>query len=135
MIIVKGNKQQSECIREQIRQFLEGDLLLTMNIEKTHITHVDDGFIFLDQQIIRKHGPRGVKRSVTTISHDKMRSFARSISDEISGNYGENKIFMIEKLNRKFAGWATFYQFTDYTSSVYRRIDRILFWKLAHWLA
>ncbi|AHC15636.1 group II intron reverse transcriptase/maturase [Salinispira pacifica] len=135
VIQVKGNRQHAELIREQARSFLEDTLHLTLNMEKTHITHVDDGFVFLGHRIIRKRGPRGIKRPVTTIPHQKAKAFARSIAQELSGNYSENKIAMVERLNRKLAGWANFYQFTDYTSYVYRRIDRVVFWKLAHWLA
>jgi RNA-directed DNA polymerase len=54
---------------------------------------------------------------------------------ELSGNYSKNKIDMVESLNRKLAGWANFYQFTDYTAVMYGKLDRIIFWKLAHWLA
>ena len=39
--------------------FLEGDLKLTLNMDKTHITHVNDGFVFLGHLIIRKRGSRG----------------------------------------------------------------------------
>ena len=46
-----------------------------------------------------------------------------------------NKIDMVEKLNRKLAGWANLYLFTDYPAVMYGKLDRIIFWKLAHWLA
>lgn len=41
VITVKGNKQAAEAIREQCREFLEGKLKLTLNMEKTQITHVN----------------------------------------------------------------------------------------------
>jgi len=40
-----------------------------------------------------------------------------------------------DRLNRQLAGWAAFYKFTNFTARVFRRIDRVIFWKLAHWLA
>ena len=45
-----------------------------------------------------------------------------------------NKIAMIERLNRKLAGWAAFYRFTDYTATAFQRIDHVVFWKMGHWL-
>jgi len=33
---------------------LEGTLKLTLNMDKTKITHVNDGFVFLGHRIIRK---------------------------------------------------------------------------------
>ena len=134
-VIVKGNKVHAEAIREECRAFLEGRLKLTMNMDKTHITHVNDGFTFLGHRIIRKRGPRGTMRTVTTIPRDKFRNFAHKLVKELSGNYSVNKIDRVESLNRKLAGWANFYRFTDYTAVMYGKLDRIIFWKLAHWLA
>ena len=135
MVIVKGNRAQAEQICKECQMFLEGELKLTLNMEKTHITHVNDGFTFLGHRIIRKRGPRGTMRTVTTIPKDKFKNFARKLVKELSGNYSVNKIDMVESLNRKLAGWANFYQFTNYTAVMYGKMDRIVFWKLAHWLA
>lgn len=135
IVIVKGNKHHAEAIREECRAFLEGKLKLTLNMGKTHITHVNDGFVFLGHRIIRKRGPRGVRRPVTTIPREKARAFARRVSASLSGHHHANKIDTVEALNRQLAGWATFYQYTDYTAMVYRHVDRVVFWKLAHWLA
>ena len=135
VVVVKGSKAQAEVIREECREFLEGRLKLTLNMDKTHVTHVNDGFTFLGHRIIRKRGPRGTMRPVTTIPMDKFRNFAHKLVEELSGNYSVNKIDMVESLNRKLAGWANFYQFTDYTAVIYGKLDRIVFWKLARWLA
>jgi RNA-directed DNA polymerase len=66
---------------------------------------------------------------------DKFRNFANKLVKELSGNHSVNKIDMVESLNRQLAGWANFYQFTDYTAVMYGKLDRIIFWKLARWLA
>ena len=135
VVVVKGNKAHAEAIREECRAFLEDGLKLTLNMDKTHVTHVNDGFVFLGHRIIRKRGHRGTMRPVTTIPKDKFRNFAHYLVTELSTNYSVNKIDMVESLNRKLAGWANFYQFTDYTAVMYGKLDRIIFWKLAHWLA
>jgi len=41
----------------------------------------------------------------------------------------------VVKLNQKLKGWAQFYRHTDFTAKVYSKIDGVIFWKLAHWLA
>jgi RNA-directed DNA polymerase len=135
VIIVKGRKAHAEVIRDECREFLEGSLKLTLNMDKTHITHVNDGFTFLGHRIIRKRGPKGTMRAVTTIPKDKFQNFAHKLVKELSGNYSVNKIDRVESLNRKLAGWANFYPFTNYTAVIYGKMDRIVFWKLAYWLA
>ncbi|EDU7996635.1 group II intron reverse transcriptase/maturase, partial [Salmonella enterica subsp. diarizonae] len=135
VLIVKGTKSQAEAIREECRSVLEDSLKLRLNMDKTRITHVNDGFIFLGHRIIRKRSRYGGMRVVTTIPRDKARNFAASLTTLLSGNYSESKIDMVEILNRKLKGWAVFYQFVDFKAKVFSYIDRVVFWKLAHWLA
>ena len=135
VVIIKGTKQEAEDIRDQCRDFLEGILKLNLNMEKTHVTHVNDGFIFLGHRIIRKRGPKGNMRVVSGIPKEKAKAFARSLSKELSNDYSCSKIDKVERLNQKLKGWAQFYRHTDFTAKVYSKIDRIVFWKLAHWLS
>ena len=135
VVIVKGDKRQAEAIRDQCRDFLEGRLHLTLNMDKTHITHVNDGFIFLGHRLIRKRGPKGNMRVVSGIPKDKAKAFSHSLSEALSGDHSCSKIDKVEQLNRKLKGWAQFYRHTDFTANVYSKIDRIIFWKLSNWLA
>lgn len=135
VLIVKGTRAQAEIIREECRSVLEGCLKLRLNMDKTRITHVNDGFIFLGHRIIRKRSRYGDMRVVSTIPKEKARNFAASLTALLSGNYSESKIDMVEILNRKLKGWAAFYQFVDFKAKVFSYIDRVVFWKLAHWLA
>ena len=80
VIVVKGTREarRGSCVRS-CREFLEGELRLTLNMDKTHITHVNDGFVFLGHRIIRKRGPRGRMRPVTSIPWEKYRGFAQRL--------------------------------------------------------
>lgn len=135
VVIVKGSKAHAEAIRDECRMFLEQDLKLTLNMDKTHITHVNDGFIFLGHRIIRKRGSTGRMVVVTTIPKEKAKAFTRKLSDTLSTDHDLCKVDMVERLNRQLAGWAAFYKFTDFTARIFRRIDHVVFWKMAHWLA
>jgi len=135
VVIVKGTRAHAEVIREECRAFLEGRLKLTLNMDKTHITHVDDGFVFLGHRIIRKRGSNGRMSVVTTIPKEKAKTFARRLVEALSGNHDVASVDMIDSLNHQLAGWAAFYKFTDFTARTFQRIDTVVFWKLAHWLA
>jgi RNA-directed DNA polymerase len=135
VVIVKGTKAHAEAIRGECRAFLEDRLKLTLNMEKTHITHVDDGFVFLGHRIIRKRGSHGRMSVVTTIPKEKAKTFACRLVEVLSGNHDAAAVDMIDGLNRQLAGWAAFYKFTDFTARTFRRIDTVVFWKMAHWLA
>lgn len=135
VVIVKGTKAHAMEIREECRSFLEGRLKLTLNMEKTHITHANDGFVFLGHRIIRKQESNGRMSVVTTIPRKKAKAFVRKLTETLSGNHDVSKVDMVDRLNRQLAGWTAFYKFTDFTARIFRRIDHVVFWKLAHWLA
>jgi hypothetical protein len=71
---------------------------------------------------------------VTTTPKEKAKAIAHKLSKALSGNHDINTVDMVDRLNRQLAGWAAFYKFTDYTAKIFQRIDRVLFWTLAHWL-
>ena len=135
VFIVKVTKAQAETIREECRGILEDSLKLRLNIDKTRITHVNGGFIFLGHRLIRKRSRYGDMRGVSTIPRDKARNFTASLTVLLSGNYSESKIDMVEILNRKMKGWSAFYQFVDFKAKVFSSIDHVVLWKLEHWLA
>ena len=135
VVLVKGTKAHAESIREECRAFLEDRLKLMLNMDKTHITHVDGGFVFLGHRIIRRRGSSGRMSVVTTIPKEKAKTFARRLVEVLSGNHEVAVVDMIDGLNRQLAGWAAFYTFTDFTARTFRHIDHVVFWKMAHWLA
>ena len=104
-------------------------------MDKTAITHVNDGFTFLGHRFIRKPRANGDMRVVTTIPKEKARNFSASLAKLLSKEHDRDNAEMIEKINRKIDGWANFYQFVDYKAKVFHHIDQVVFWKLAHWLA
>jgi Tn3 transposase DDE domain len=71
---------QAETLREECRSVSEGSLKLRLNMDKTSITHVNDGFIFLGHRIIRKRSRYGDMRVVSTIPKEKARNFAASLT-------------------------------------------------------
>jgi RNA-directed DNA polymerase len=135
LVVVKGTKAHAEDVREACREFLEEKLKLTLNMEKTHITHVNDGIVFLGHRIIRKRGARGQMRPVSSIPWEKYRRFAEKLVKQLSGDYSMNPMDLIESLNRQLTGWANFYRYTDHTATIYSKVDRTVFWKLGYWLA
>ena len=74
-------------------------------------------------------------RVVTGIPKEKARAFSHMLCKELSGDYSGSMIDKVEKLNQKLRGWAQFYRHTDFTAMIYSKIDQVVFWKLAKWLA
>ncbi len=134
VIVVKGTKAQAQAIREECREVLEDELKLSLNMDKTHITHVNDGFVFLGHRLVRKRSGHGHMRVATTIPREKARAFSASLTSLLSRGHSDTVVDKIESINRRLTGWANFYQFVDFRARVLGKIDRIVFWRFAHWL-
>src|SRR3546814_4124560 len=107
----------------------------TTLFRSTHITHVDDGFVFLGHRIIRRRGSSGRMSVVSTIPKEKAKTFARRLVEALSGNHEVAAVDMIDSLKRQLVGWDAFYKFTDFTARTFRRIATVVFWKMPHWMA
>ena len=134
LIAVKGTRAQAEAIREECKEYLHNDLRLVLNMEKTRITHVNDGFVFLGHRIIRKRGKKGTMRVADGIPREKVSGFTDRIRKHFDENYGMSGAEMIDSLNLKIDGWGRFYQYVDQKSRAFRKVDRTVFRKMARWL-
>src|SRR2546423_3508224 len=47
LLLTNGSKEVAYRLRDEIQTFLQDELKLELSVEKTHITHVNDGFDFL----------------------------------------------------------------------------------------
>ena len=61
VVLVRGTEAQAHQIKEQTAEFMREQMRLTLSPEKTHVTHVDDGFDLLGFRIVRAPW-RGSKR-------------------------------------------------------------------------
>ena len=57
VVLVRGSKAQAQALKEQTAECMREQLRLTLSPEKTHITHVDDGFDLLGFRIVRRPRP------------------------------------------------------------------------------
>ena len=51
VVLVHGTRSEAEALKTEIAQLLAERVKMTLSAEKTHITHIDDGFVFLGFRI------------------------------------------------------------------------------------
>jgi len=134
VILSNGTKEQAEELKEEVHNFLKGNLKLKLSLEKTKITHLNDGFNFLGFKIQRKQGHNGMKTKVLIPKEavDRVKDKVAHATDKASYNDSVNSTILA--LNRIIGGWCRYYQYTSKASSVFNDIEHFTFWKLAHWL-
>jgi RNA-directed DNA polymerase len=81
VFITRGSKRYAERLREEISQILRKECSLELSLEKTHITHVRDGFSFLGFQLECSTGRSGNIVPKIRIGQKGIQNFKRGIYD------------------------------------------------------
>jgi hypothetical protein len=133
VILVRGTKTQAQALKEQTAEFMREQMRLTLSPEKTHITHVDDGFDFLGFRIKRR--PRG--RIPVAYSFPSERSF-RDIKHRIKELTGRSNIGLsldelVHSLNPILRGWTNYHRHAA-AKRCFSYLDHYLWWRVMLWL-
>jgi RNA-directed DNA polymerase len=101
---------------------------LELSHEKTSITHIDDGFDFLGQNV-RRYGTKLLLKP----SRKNVRTFLAGIDDVIQHEGGHLTAGeLIERLNPKIRGWALYHRHAS-SARLFARVDDVIFKKLWRW--
>jgi RNA-directed DNA polymerase len=121
-------------MREELYQFLKSKLRLELSKEKTKITHINDGFIFLGFRIYRGQGGSDITTKIV-IPDEAMDKVRVKICIALSPTSHQDSVnSKITGLNRLIQGWCQYYQYTSKASSQFHQLEYELFWEMAHWL-
>ena len=129
-----GTKAAAQDMQEELKTLL-AHMGLTLSEEKTKLTHITEGFLFLGYKIIREIGTNGhmvpkvlIPDSAITKNRHKVRGMLapHTFKDSVKAK--------ILALNRVTNGWCQYYRVTSYPSAVFNKRRYELFWDMAHWL-
>lgn len=84
--------------------YLEGELKLRINAEKTHIAHSDDGVKFLGVEIYTNY---------TRIQEKKLRAFKAKVKKITRRNQGRNLAGVISELNPVLRGYVNYFRIAN----------------------
>jgi len=134
VILCNGTRGDAEAIRREVHDFLRDELRLTLSMEKTKVTHLNDGFDFLGFTLRRSMGSRGVGVK-TLISAKAVRRHLDFLKAALNPTTQEGSFAAkVMALNRAIAGWCRYYQYTSKASTQFGRLDYETFWMAVHWL-
>ena len=101
VVMGNGTKAAAEAMRDKLHEFLSERLKLTLSLEKTRITHIDDGFRFLGYEVRRAMTGQGFKHPKMLIPSDaqvKMRNVIRAITEHSTHHHAANAKFLARSI-------------------------------------
>jgi RNA-directed DNA polymerase len=126
-IITGASKELLEDeIKPLVEQFMR-ERGLTLSAEKTHITHIEEGFDFLGQNIRKYKGKMIIKPAKKNV-----KTFLKKVRDIIKTNKQATAAYLIEKLTPVIRGWANYHQHVA-SKATYHSVDHAIFQSLWRW--
>jgi RNA-directed DNA polymerase len=129
VFITRGTKQYAESLREQIRDFLDRECGLALSLEKTHVTHVRDGFDFLGFRLIQETGQGGKPVPKIRIGIKALQNLRARLNDAIRRRPQQESVAL--RLRRGSAvvrGWSEYFRIAHNFTDVAGTLDHQAFW-------
>ena len=126
--MITGTSQ--EVLMNEVKLQLIGFLQergLTLSEEKTHITHINDGFDFLGFNLRKYKGKLLIKPSKSNVL-----SFLSNLRELIRKHATTSVNDLIKILNPKLRGWANYYRHCV-AKRTFGYVGHQIFWTLWRW--
>jgi len=132
VVLVKGSREQAEALLEQLGGRVEA-IGLSLKPEKTGVTHIDEGFVFLGQRIVRR--AKGPKRYVYTFVCNEALA---SVKRKVKALTGRSTIHLelselIRALNPILRGWAGYFRYAA-AKRTFAYLGNYAWWRVMRWL-
>ena len=126
-IITCKTKEQAEQFVPVIAEWLAENVGVELSLEKTRVTHIDDGFDFLGFNVRKYRGTLLIKPS-----KDSKLSVLRKVKAILNANKSATVSTIIRLLNPVIKGWSNYYS-TQVSSRAFSYCDHKITGMLWHW--
>lgn len=132
VVLVKGTRQQAQTLLSELAGVVEA-IGLHLKPEKTGVTHIDEGFVFLGQRIVRR--PKGPKRFVYTLVCDEALA---SVKRKVKALTGRSTTYLelselLRALNSILRGWAAYFRYAA-AKRTFAYLGYYTWWRVMRWL-
>lgn len=131
--VITGSSK--ELLESEVRPLVHAFLAergLRLSEEKTHVTHISDGFDFLGQNVRKYHLGTSNERLLIKPSSMNIKTFMDNIRKTIRSLATAKQESVIRILNPKIHGWANYHSHVV-SKAVYAKIDHLIWRRLWAW--
>lgn len=134
VVIINGQREHAEALWEEVAAVLK-PVGLRLSVEKTKVTHIDDGFDFLGWRIQRRRiRGRGGKTAVYTYPSKKsLASIVEKIRTLTRRASHPTLAVLLRRINPVLRGWCNYFQH-GVSKRVFGYLDYFAFWRIFGWL-
>jgi group II intron reverse transcriptase/maturase len=114
LLLTNGSKEEAYRLRNEFQTFLAEELKLKLSVEKTHITHVNDGFDFLGFRIRRYVSGNDRPKLLVTPSTKAQERLKAKVKEMTSRKrFRDKPLLKFSALNAVLRGWINYYRYCN----------------------
>lgn len=129
VFVTRGSKQYAERLRDKIRDFLHAACGLELSVEKTHVTHVRDGFDFLGLRLIMDTGRSGTNVPKILLGKKAIPNLNERLEDALRRRpHQESVALRVQRASAVVRGWSEYYRIAHDFPRRAGTLDHHAFW-------
>lgn len=111
LLLTNGGKEEAYRLRDEFQGFLAEELKLELSVEKTHVTHVNDGFNFLGFHV-RRYVSGDDRPKLLVTPSDKAQARLKAKIKEMTARkrFIDKPLLKFSALNAVLRGWITYFR-------------------------
>jgi RNA-directed DNA polymerase len=134
IVLVHGTREDAVALRESIARLVAKQLQMTLSVDKTHITHIGDGFDFLGFHIRRKQLADGRVVVLTWPAKHALEAVKRKIKKATSrGTTSLRLADVLRVVNPILRGWAAYFRY-GVSKRTFSYLGYYTWWRMLLWL-
>ena len=134
LLLTNGSQQEAYRLREEFQAFLAEKLQLELAVEKTHVTHVNDGFNFLGfhvRRYVNGHDRPKLLVPPSDKAQQRLQTTIRAMTAR--RRFRDTPLLKFSALNAVLRGWSTYYRHSNATAIV-KDLDFWVNQRMFRWL-
>ncbi|MFJ8403417.1 group II intron reverse transcriptase/maturase [Streptomyces microflavus] len=133
LVLVAGTREHCEVLREEVAAVL-APMGMRLSMEKTRITHIDEGLDFLGWRI-QRHRKRGTDRHYvyTYPAKKSVRTVARKIKTICRTDVNQPLPVLLRQLNSMLRGWCAYFR-PGVSSATFQFLRQLVWGQAIRWI-
>jgi len=129
VFITRASKHYAESLRDEIREFLRSECGLELSVEKTHVTHVQDGFDFLGFRLNRTTGQGGRQVPKIKVGQKALRNVKERLNDAMRRRPHQESVAMrLQRGSSVVRGWSEYFRIAHNFTDLAGTLDHHALW-------
>ena len=129
VFVTRASKRYAETLRDEIREFLRRECGLELSVEKTHVTHAQDGFDFLGFRLSHEIGQSGTRVPKIKVGQKALPNVKQRLNDAMRNRpHQESVALRLQRGSAVVRGWSEYFRIAHNFTDLAGTLDHHALW-------